>query len=133
MGAAGATTAEGIAPNPTAVTATPEALELIERLRARHGRLVFFQSGGCCAGSSPMCLPEGDLLPGTRDLHLGEIGGCAVYIDAEQYARWCRPELVIDVSPGVEESFSLETPEGVHFVSRTVGGATPDASPRVAS
>ena len=43
------------------VTATPEALELIERLRAEHGPLMFFQSGGCCDGSSPMCLPDGEL------------------------------------------------------------------------
>ena len=101
------------------VTATPRALALIERLRAAHGSIVFFQSGGCCAGSSPMCLPEGDLPPGTNDLCLGDIGACAFYIDAEQYRRWGEPEFVIDVSPGCEESFSLETREGVHFVTRT--------------
>ena len=99
------------------VTATAEALELIERLRARHGRLVFFQSGGCCAGSSPMCLPEGDLLPGTRDLHLGEIGDSPVYVDGDHFARWGEPELVIDVGEGGSDTFSLEGPRGLHFVS----------------
>ena len=36
------------------VTATPAALALIERLVARHGPLMFHQSGGGCEGSSPM-------------------------------------------------------------------------------
>jgi uncharacterized protein len=101
------------------VTATPQALALIARLRAKHRSIVFFQSGGCSAGSSPICLPEGDLGPGPNDLRLGEIGGCAFYIDADQYERWGRPEFLIDVAPGLEESFSIETPEGLHFISRT--------------
>ena len=33
------------------VTATPAALEALARLRAAHGPLVLFQSGGCCDGS----------------------------------------------------------------------------------
>jgi uncharacterized protein len=44
------------------VTAKPEALELIESLRRKDGRLAFFQSGGCCDGSAPMCLTRGELL-----------------------------------------------------------------------
>jgi uncharacterized protein len=35
------------------VAVTPEAAELLGRLRARHGPLMFHQSGGCCDGSSP--------------------------------------------------------------------------------
>jgi uncharacterized protein len=107
------------------VTATAEALELIERLRAKHRSLVFFQLGGRCAGSSPMCLAEGDLPPGPNDVRLGEIGGCAFYVDADQYEHWGRPEFVVDVVPGIEESFSLETPEGVHFISRTCSPTVP--------
>jgi len=38
------------------VTATDAALAAIERLKARHGPLMFVQSGGCCDGSSPICL-----------------------------------------------------------------------------
>ena len=37
------------------VLATPGALELIERLKQKHGPLMFHQSGGCCDGSAPMC------------------------------------------------------------------------------
>jgi uncharacterized protein (DUF779 family) len=37
---------------PARVTATPEALEAIERLTAVHGPLAFFQSGGCYIDSA---------------------------------------------------------------------------------
>ncbi|MEI8239490.1 MAG: DUF779 domain-containing protein, partial [Actinomycetota bacterium] len=42
------------------VDVTEEALELIERLSAVHGPLMFHQSGGCCDGSSPMCFSLGE-------------------------------------------------------------------------
>jgi uncharacterized protein len=101
------------------VTATPEALDLIERLRASHGPLVFHQSGGCCDGSAPMCLAESDLPPGPNDLRLGEIGGVPFCIDAEQYQRWGRPQFVIDVAPGPGQGFALDSLEDVHFVTRS--------------
>ncbi len=102
-----------------AVAATRAALEVISHLEAAHGPLLFFQSGGCCDGSSPMCLKEGELIITQNDLRLGVIGGVPFFIDAEQYERWGRPEFVIDVSPGAGDSFSLEGAEGVHFVTRT--------------
>jgi uncharacterized protein len=108
------------------VSATPEALEMIERLRAAHGPLAFFQSGGCCDGSAPMCFREGELPPGTNDVRLGEVGGVPFYIDADQDARWRLPDFVIDVAPGAAESFSLEGPEGVHFVTSSAGRSAAD-------
>ncbi len=50
------------------VTVTEAARELIVRLKARYGSLMFMQSGGCCDGSAPMCLHEGELLLGPNDL-----------------------------------------------------------------
>jgi uncharacterized protein len=102
-----------------AVAATEAALEVIQRLEAAHGRLAVFQSGGCCDGSSPICLREGELPLGPGDLLLGEPGGVPFYIDAEQYERWGRPRFLLDVSPGQAEGFSLEALEDVHFVTRT--------------
>ncbi len=102
-----------------AVQATPAALEEIRRLEAAHGPLMFFQSGGCCDGTSPMCLKEGELPLSPHDVQLGELGGAAFYIDAEQYERWGRPRFEIDVSPGAAEGFSLEGFDGVHFVTRS--------------
>ncbi len=107
------------------VTVTDTARALIVRLKARYGSLIFMQSGGCCDGSSPMCLQEGDLLLGPNDLRLGEIEGCPFYIDREQYERWRQPRFLIDVAPGDGDTFSLEGPEGMHFVARA--GSKPDA------
>lgn len=98
------------------VTATPEAVELIDRLRATHGPLVFLQSGGCCDGSAPFCARRDDNLIGPNDVLLGEIGGAEFYIDREQYERWNQPRIVVDVAPEAGDSFSLEGAEGVHFV-----------------
>ena len=55
------------------VDVTPEAAEMIRRLRDDHGPLMFHQSGGCCDGSSPMCYPFGDFITGDSDVLLGEI------------------------------------------------------------
>lgn len=92
---------------------------MIERLTRKHGPLAFFQSGGCCDGSAAMCLARGELLETDSDLKVGAIGGAPFFVDSEQYERWGEPEFVIDVARGEAGGFSLEGPEGVHFVSRS--------------
>jgi uncharacterized protein len=104
------------------VVATDRALEAIGRLTAVHGKLMFVQTGGCCDGSSPLCLREGELLVGPNDVLLGEIGGASFYIDEDQYERWRRPAFLVDVAPGAGHSFSLEETEGIHFTVRTPEG-----------
>lgn len=101
------------------VTATPEALALIERLQAKHGALMFHQSGGCCDGSAPMCFALGELLVGDADVKLGEIGGAPFYISKAQFEYWKHTQLVIDVVPGRGGMFSLEGPEGLRFLTRS--------------
>ncbi len=101
------------------VVATPAALELIELLKARHGDLMFHQSGGCCDGSSPMCYPRGEFLIGGQDVLLGDIGGCPFYIGAAQFEYWQHTQLIIDVVPGRGGMFSLEGPEGKRFLTRS--------------
>jgi uncharacterized protein (DUF779 family) len=98
------------------VVATAAALAAIGRLRLTFGELILFQSGGCCDGSSPICLQQGELMLGPNDLLLGEVGGAPFYIDRDQYERWNEPELVLDVAPGAAEGFSLEGLAGIHFV-----------------
>ena len=39
------------------VSATPPAQALISKLTAEHGPIIFLQSGGCCEGSGPLCMP----------------------------------------------------------------------------
>jgi uncharacterized protein (DUF779 family) len=92
---------------------------LIERLRAKHGPVMFHQSGGCCDGSSPMCYPDGDLMLGSADVHLGEIGGAKFYMSAAQFEYWKHTKLIIDVVPGRGGMFSLENGEGVRFLTRS--------------
>ncbi len=99
------------------VVATEPAIAEIGRLRAAHGPLMFFHSGGCCDGSSPMCFPEGEFLLGPNDLLLGEVDGCPFYIDAEQYERWKRPTFVLDVVRGAGSGMSLEGIHDLRFVT----------------
>jgi uncharacterized protein (DUF779 family) len=104
---------------PLQVTVTPLALELIERLRAKHGALLFHQSGGCCDGSAPMCYPQTDFIVGDRDVLLGEIGGAPFYISAPQFEYWKHTQLIIDVVDGRGGMFSLDNGEGVRFLTRS--------------
>lgn len=102
---------------PANLTATPAAQALIERLADAHGPLAIFQSGGCCDGTSPICLPAGELPPAPGDLLLGEIAGAPFYVDREQYERWGRPDFLIDVGAGAAQGFSLSLPDA-HLVTR---------------
>lgn len=103
----------------TRVSATPAALDLIGLLAAKHGPLLFHQSGGCCDGSSPMCFPRGEFLVGEGDVLLGEIGGQPFYMGAAQFEYWEHTHLIIDVVPGRGGMFSLEGPEGLRFLTRS--------------
>ena len=89
------------------VEATDAACALIQRLYIRYGPLMFVLSGGCCDGSSPICLRDGEFLLGPGDLFLGSIAGCPFYVDREQYERWRSPQLVIDIAPGDSDTFSI--------------------------
>jgi uncharacterized protein (DUF779 family) len=101
------------------VLATEPALALVRKLEARHGPLMFHQSGGCCDGSAPMCYPRGELAVGAQDRLLGEIGGHPFYIGAQQFEYWRHTQLVIDVVPGRGGMFSLDNGEGQRFLTRS--------------
>jgi uncharacterized protein (DUF779 family) len=108
----------------TRVDVTPEAAEVLRRLRGQHGPLMFHQSGGCCDGSSPMCYPADDFITGNADVHLGDldIGAperVAVWMGRHQFAYWQHTHLTIDVVPGRGGGFSLESPLGVRFLVRS--------------
>src|SRR5579884_1404313 len=108
----------------TRVEATPAALELIERLRAKYGPLMFHQSGGCCDGSSPMCFPAGDFLTSEADVHLAELDvgldrPIPFWMSKSQFAYWSHTHLTVDVVPGRGSGFSVEAPEGVRFLIRS--------------
>jgi uncharacterized protein (DUF779 family) len=58
---------------PPRILSTEAADALIARLEARHGPLMFHQSGGCCDGSAPMCFPKGEFRVGAQDVLLGRL------------------------------------------------------------
>jgi uncharacterized protein (DUF779 family) len=101
------------------VKVTEAAVELIRKLRAAHGPLMFHQSGGCCDGSSPMCYPAGEFRIGQNDVRLGEVEGTPVYIGGKQFELWKHTQLIIDAVPGRGAGFSLEAPEGYRFLTRS--------------
>ncbi|MEJ2517794.1 MAG: DUF779 domain-containing protein [Methyloceanibacter sp.] len=88
------------------------ALELIGRLRNKHGPLMFHQSGGCSYGSAPMCHLD-------HEFPLGEIGGCPVYMEADRLETYREGQLTVDVAAGQCSAFSMETPEGFRFLLRS--------------
>ncbi len=101
------------------VSLTPEAEELIQKLKTLHGDLMFHQSGGCCDGSSPMCYKRGEFKVGASDIYLGEISDCPFYIGEQQFQYWKHTHLTIDAVKGRGGGFSLEAPEGMRFLTRS--------------
>ena len=100
---------------PARVVATPEALEAIKATVGERGPLMFFQSGGCCDGSLPLCFLEGEFVVGNHDVLLGSVGGCPFYIDHRQFERWRSTQIIMGVSEGEPEGFSLGAGHERHF------------------
>ncbi|MEM1341532.1 MAG: DUF779 domain-containing protein [Pseudomonadota bacterium] len=88
-------------------------------IKARHGEIMFHQSGGCCDGSSPMCYPVGDFRTGASDVKLGEIDGAEFYISGPQFEAWKHTQLILDVVPGRGGMFSLDNGTERRFLTRS--------------
>ena len=114
-------------PTPTArITATPAARKALNALRATRGAPVMFvQSGGCCAGSTPMCFPLGEFITGDVDILLGDIDGSPFYIDQRLDQAWHQDVFLLDVADGAPEDFSLAAGDNLHFVTLSPACATP--------
>jgi len=109
------------------VALTAVSVELLRKLWAQHGPLMFHQSGGCCDGSAPMCYPAGEFLTGDSDILLGRFdigtGGepqpLEFWMSKEQFNYWSHTHLTVDVVPGRGSGFSVESPEGKRFLIRS--------------
>jgi uncharacterized protein (DUF779 family) len=101
------------------VTATPAALAFLGELRQRHGALMFFQSGGCCDGSAPMCYARDEFNLSDSDVHLGDLDGVPFYMGREQFGYWEHTQLIIDVVEGNGGMFSLDNGTGRRFLTRS--------------
>lgn len=103
----------------TTVSATDAALAHIATLRRQHPRMLFYQSGGCCDGSNPLALDEGDLALTATDQCVGRVGEVPFYVDTRQCAYLLGQALTIDLRPGNLGSYSLEDGTGWYFVTLT--------------
>ena len=104
------------------LSVTPEAAEVIEKLKQENGELVFNQSGGCCVGTAPMCYKKGDFYVPSRNVKLGEICGCEFFIDKDQFEYFRHSQITIDVKEeksAFGNSFSLEIDLGYQFITRS--------------
>jgi uncharacterized protein (DUF779 family) len=101
------------------VMVTPEAEAMLRKLQQIHGDLMFHQSGGCCDGSSPMCYPRQEFKVGQQDVYLGSIADTPFYISGPQYEYWKHTRLLIDLVKGRGSGFSVESPEGYRFLTRS--------------
>ncbi|QXC61293.1 DUF779 domain-containing protein [Aquihabitans sp. G128] len=104
---------------------TDAAADLVRRLSAEHGPVMFHQSGGCCDGSSPMCYPR------ASSSWAAATCGWARWPSPDSTGRstsGCRsrssstgstPTSRSTSCPGGGGGFSLESPEGVRFLLRS--------------
>lgn len=103
-----------------------EAQQLLLELYKRNPTgFMFHQSGGCCDGSAPMCYPAGEFRVGGSDVLMEtiQVDGIEqpipVYMSLEQFELWRHTHLTIDAVPGRGSGFSLESPTGKRFLTRS--------------
>lgn len=97
---------------------TSKAKELVEELQLEHGELMFYQAGGCCEGTQPMCFLKGGYYPRLNDVNIGPLEpfGFNFWIDRDLFEYWKHSEFELDVLEGFGTGgFSLEIPKGKTF------------------
>ena len=101
------------------VTHTPAAAELIGKLRAAHGALAVPSVGRMLRRQ------RADVLSARRIPHrpARRISRpdrrLPVYISGPQFEYWQHTHLIIDAVPGRGSGFSLKSPEGLRFLTRS--------------
>ena len=99
------------------VSAAESAKALIRQLTAKHGEIVFLQSGGCCEGSGPLCMPANELRPSAMDVILGTLEGATFYMSDSHYSFAENMHTILDAVPGSSGSFSLDCGSGFAFIT----------------
>lgn len=101
------------------VSATPAAAGLILQLSAQYGEIIFFQSGGCCEGSGPLCMPANEFRPSPSDVILGKLEAATFYMADSHFQFAENMHTILDALPGSSGSFSLDCGTGLAFITRT--------------
>lgn len=98
------------------IDATDKAKALIKELQAEHGDLMFYQAGGCCEGTQPMCFVKGGFYLRRFDVKIGEVCGFDFWVDRDLFEYWKHTHFTLDVSDGFGTGgFSLEIPKQKTF------------------
>lgn len=100
------------------VSATPDAIALIQKLTTKFGPIIFFQSGGCCEGSGPLCMPANEFKPSPSDVKLGEVAGAMFYMGDSHFTFAQNTHTILDAVAGSSGSFSLDCGTGMAFITR---------------
>lgn len=91
------------------VIITPEAEHVLKSLKNQFGELIFVHSEGCCEGTSPMCTTTDDFYLGSQDDEVGRVAGVPYYMHKNNQTYWEHLQIIIDVTDGINHSFSLES------------------------
>ena len=101
------------------VIATDSAHTFLATLKEKYGPVMFFQSGGCCDGSSPLCYAQGEFQVSDDDVYLGSLDDTPFFMGHDQFAYWKHTQLIIDVVAGMGGMFSLDNGTGKRFLTRS--------------
>ncbi|MES2498915.1 MAG: DUF779 domain-containing protein [Pseudomonadota bacterium] len=103
------------------LSATPPAVALIDKLTAEHGEIIFLQSGGCCEGSGPLCMPKNEFHASPSDVVLGVLGTenkATFYMGNSHFTFAENMHTILDAQPGSSGSFSLDCGSGFAFITK---------------
>ena len=101
------------------ITATEKTIELVEKLKVKHGDILFEQSAGCCDGTVPMCYKAEGHYISSQLVLVGHIADVPYYVEKTQLKYMEHMQSEIDVLEGPGASFSLESAEGYGFIARS--------------
>lgn len=101
------------------IVATQQALDVIASLKAEFGAILFHQADGCIEGGGAHCYKMDEVPIASGEIIFGEIAGVPFYVGPRLYESWRHTQVIIDVGPGSgDDSFSLESLRGCHFINR---------------
>lgn len=103
------------------VSCTASATALIDKLTEQYGPIVFLQSGGCCEGSGPLCMPSNEFKGSASDVILGTLGSqqnATFYMSDSHFSFAENMHTILDATPGSSGSFSLDCGTGFAFITK---------------
>src|SRR5690625_3978516 len=101
------------------ISATQAAQDVIKTLQEQHGDLIMIHSEGSCEQTSPVCMKADDFYLGSQDKNIGDVMGVPYYMHTSNHSYWEHLQIIIDVTEGIGNSYSLESTENKSFMIRS--------------